>query len=144
VDVNEKDEFGRTALFTAALNDCVEAADALVNAGAKAAATDAEGCSAVHYACMAGATQVLAKLLRAGAGVDTADAEGRTPAYVGASRRWAPSAAVGVSANRPAERGVIKWIGEQCQLRAPSPDQTMSRGVQILKLIGWQSVRDSG
>jgi hypothetical protein len=53
VDVNEKDEFGRTALFTAALNDCVEAADALVNAGAKAAATDAEGCSAVHYACMA-------------------------------------------------------------------------------------------
>ena len=84
VDINEKDEYGRTALFTAALNDCVEAAETLINKGAKAALTDTEGCSAVHYACMAGSAQVLAKLLRAGAGVDTIDVEGRTPAYVGA------------------------------------------------------------
>jgi hypothetical protein len=33
-----------------------------------------------------------------------------------------------------------KWKGKQRQLRAPSPDQTVSRGVQILKLIGCQSL----
>lgn len=47
--VNAKTDGGKTALIHAVSNNCVEAAEALLNAGADINITDGEGYTALHY-----------------------------------------------------------------------------------------------
>lgn len=101
VDFDARDEEGRTALHWAADGGHAEAASAVLEGvraarGAEAArglvdAADDEGQTALHYAAIVESAATCALLIRWGADCDAKDADGETPAELGA-RELAASA----------------------------------------------------
>ena len=86
-DVLAKNAAGRTALHDAVIQGNVAAATALITRGAAVDDDDLDGRSAIHYACGvdgADAIVLVNMLLDAGAFVDVADGEGKSPLMVAA------------------------------------------------------------
>ncbi len=91
------DRAGRTPLHYAALDGDLNAVDAALRSGVPPDAADHEGWTALHCAAQAWAEVVCARLLEAGASVDSRDTSGNTPLW----------RAVFVSRGRGA---VIQWL----------------------------------
>ena len=101
VDFDARDDEGRTALHWAADGGHAAAASAVLEgirtargAGARALvdAVDDEGQTALHYAAVVESAATCALLIRWGADCDAEDADGETPAELGAGE---PAAARG-------------------------------------------------
>ena len=79
VDINTKDENGRTVLMHASFNKYLEdIVQQLIDVGANVNATDAQGRTALMYASSIGNEKVVQKLLAAEVDVSMTDAQGRT------------------------------------------------------------------
>ena len=91
VDVNAARVDGMTALHAAAHADRLEIVDALLRAGAKAAAADRYGITPLYLACVNGNADMVRRLLDAGADPNAVDPGGET-ALMTAARTGAPAA----------------------------------------------------
>lgn len=78
-DVNEKDEFGRTALITAASSNSIETVLLLLSHGADVNARDNNGETALIISARQGHHLVVRTLLEKGADVNAADKVGGSP-----------------------------------------------------------------
>lgn len=78
-EINARDDHGVTPLHRACGPGYIEAARALLAAGADADAADAQGCTPLHYACEEARAEVVALLLEHGARTDVKNSEGKTP-----------------------------------------------------------------
>merc|ERR1719189_1474012 len=65
VELEDRNDCGRTALLQAAVTRQAKVADALLDAGANANATDAQGCSALHLTLRQRADELTARLVHA-------------------------------------------------------------------------------
>lgn len=81
VDVNAKDEFGRTALHVAALQGRPGVAQLLIANGADLHARDKEGCTPLGCAAREGRIVVTELLIGKGTNVNVKDAAGNTPLH---------------------------------------------------------------
>ena len=78
VDVNASEPDGTTALHWAVRRDHLDAADALIDAGANVAAENRYGVAPLSLACTNGSATMVARLLEAGADPNTASPQGET------------------------------------------------------------------
>ena len=113
VDVNRRDEYGRTPLHTAAARKRAQAITALVNAGASVNLADEDGCTPLHAAATSsgrGCVETITALVNAGAVVHRQDTCGNTPlhraATMGRAQAITALAGVGASVNATNKNGV--------------------------------------
>jgi ankyrin repeat protein len=90
-DVNAARVDGMTALHAAVYADRLDIADALLRAGANAAAADRYGVTPLYLACVNGNADMIRRLLDAGVNPNAVDAGGET-ALMTAARTGAPAA----------------------------------------------------
>ena len=79
IDINEKDDNGRTALFYACGNGDKEIVKMLLEAGANASLEDNKSISPIHQGALKGNKDILKMLVEKGADINSADGKGRTP-----------------------------------------------------------------
>lgn len=77
-DLNQKDDFGSTALTIAITFDKTEAAKALIEGGADIEVASADGSTPLHSAAFFGRTEVVKALLAKGANITTRNSFGAT------------------------------------------------------------------
>ncbi|MBO3699894.1 ankyrin repeat domain-containing protein [Roseivirga sp. E12] len=77
-ELNQKDDFGSTALTIAITFDKTEAAKALIEGGADIEATSADGSTALHSAAFFGRTEIVKALLAKGANTNARNSFGST------------------------------------------------------------------
>lgn len=92
--LDSPDEAGRTPLQRVLRNRWADAAEALLDLGARPEPIDGDGQGALHDACMAGMPLIVERLVVAGADPDARDAlSGSTPAHFAAFRGDGPTIA---------------------------------------------------
>lgn len=79
VDVEARNQFGRTGLHLAAAQGSVDAVDVLVSYGAEIDAKDGEGQTPLHVPALWGKCEAIEALLVRGANVDAVSFDGATP-----------------------------------------------------------------
>lgn len=95
---------GRTPLMTAAADDNLLIAAALLEHGAEVDLTDFDGRTALHYAAGSGSDGIIEQLLAAGARLEAPDRDGRTPLWHAASHTLPDSPAVDLLLRAGADR----------------------------------------
>ncbi len=87
-NVNQKDDFGRTALHHAASSDWSDALNILIERGADVNARDVDGITPLH---MASGINCISELIKKGGNVNAQDRVGRTPLHIWAGNRVEPA-----------------------------------------------------
>jgi len=80
-DIDERDNYGRTALIQAAIDTRIDAMRLLLNSGASPDIQDKSGWSALHFAARSRSAEAIELLVSHGATVDIADSYGNTPLW---------------------------------------------------------------
>ncbi|KAL6691315.1 ankyrin repeat-containing domain protein [Trichoderma pleuroticola] len=85
--LNDRDQFGATALFLASQHGHFDIVTQLIAAGAKLAICDKHKQSPLHIACKMGNSKIVAKLVAAGAKPDGQDRLNKTPLHLALENR---------------------------------------------------------